>query len=125
MFHNVSLHGNDWKENRKDFAYVEGRISNYPERDKEIEPSTGEIIPGTTHVFEVHTVYTIPFSKAKVDEISQYFRNPLSCIVIDTTGRKYSCGLDEFKDMFYNELVSLKTGYAEYMKNSRGSKVYT
>lgn len=78
LFYNVGLHGNDWKGNRKDFSYVEGLIEGIPVSNYEIEPSTNEVIAGTTQVLEVKKKYTIPFTKAKVEEISQYFRNPLS-----------------------------------------------
>ena len=74
---------------------------------------------------EITKKYTIPFTKAKIEELSKYFRNPLSCIVIAEDGREYSCSLLEFRDMMYDELVNLKTGYTDFMKNRRGTKVYS
>jgi hypothetical protein len=41
----------------------------------------------------------------------------MSFIVVDRSGRKYSCSLDEFKDLPYEELVNLVTGFADYMRN--------
>lgn len=83
------------------------------------------VISGTTQVLEVKREYTIPFTKEKVDEKPKNFRNPLSCIIIAQDGRKHSCTLSEFRDMSYDELVNLKTGYTDFMKNRRGQKVYS
>jgi len=80
-----------------------------PVLNYEIEPSTNKVVPGTTQVLEVTKKYTIPFTKAKVEELSKHFRNPLSCVVVALDGRRYSCSLDEFRDMPYNELVKEKT----------------
>jgi len=124
LFYNVDMSGNDWKGNRKDYNYVEGLVDGMPEFSYEVEPSTNAIIPGTTQVLEVKREYTIPFTKEEVDKISKHFRNPLSCIVIAGDGRKYSVTLEQFKSMSYSELIDMATGYADFMKNRRGSKVY-
>jgi hypothetical protein len=71
-------------------------VDRFPIFNCEVEPSTNAVIAGTTQVLEVTKRYSIPFTKAKVDEISKYFRNPLSCIVIAPEGRKYSVSLDHF-----------------------------
>ena len=125
LFYNVDLSGNDWKGNRKDFSYVEGLVEGMPVFNYEIEPSTNKIIAGTTQVLEVVKKYTIPFTKAKVDELSKYFRNPVSCVVIAPDNRRYSVSLEQFKSLSYSELIDMVTGYADFMKNRRGSKVYT
>ena len=129
LFYNVDLSGNDWKGNRKDFSYVEGVIESMPVFNYEIEPSTNKIIAGTTQVLEVVKKYTIPFTKAKVDELSKYFRNPVSCVIIAPDNRRYSVSLEQFKSLSYQELIDLVTGYTEfikdYQKNRRASKVYT
>ena len=91
----------------------------------EIDPSTQKVISGTTQVQDVTRKYTIPFTKAKVDEISKYFRNPLSCIVVAPDGRKYSVNLEQFKSMSYNELIDMATGYTDFMRQRRGQKVYS
>jgi hypothetical protein len=125
LFYNVELSGNDWKGNRKDFSYMEGVVEGMPIFNYEKSPSNNKIISGTTQVLEIVKEYTIPFKKEKVEELSIWFKNPLSCIVIASDGRKYSCSLDEFRDMPYNELVKEKTGLNEYFRNKRGSKVYS
>ena len=126
LFYNCDMSGNDWKGNRKDWSTLEGVTDGIPVFNYEIEPNTNKVVPGTTQVLEVVKKYTIPFTKAKVDELSKYFvANPLSCIVIAPDSRKYSVTLEQFKSLGYNELIDMVTGYADYMKNRRGSKVYT
>ncbi len=125
LFYNVDMSGKDWKGNRKDYSYVEGLIEGLPIFNYEIDPRTQKVISGTTQVEEVTRKYTIPFSKSAVDEISKYFRNPLSCVVVALDGRRYSCSIDEFRDMSYNELVKEKIGINEYFRSKRGAKVYT
>lgn len=110
LFYNVELSGRDWKGNRKDWTTLEGVIERMPDFHYEIDPSTHAVISGTTQVIEVNRKYTIPFTKAAVEKILPYFKNPLSCITIAEDGRKYSCTLDEFKSMPYKELIELKTG---------------
>jgi hypothetical protein len=124
LYYHVDMSGKDWKGNRKDYNYVEGIAEGIPVFNYEVEPSTNTIIPGTTQVLEVKKEYTIPFTKAEVEKIAPYFRNPLSCIVIAPDGRKYSCSLPHFRDMSYTELIDMATGYADYMKSIRGKKVY-
>ena len=124
LFYNVDMSGRDWKGNRKDFNYVEGVIEGMPEFHYEIDPTTNKVISGTTEVLDVTRKYTTPFSEAKVDEISKWFRHPLSCIVVAPDGRKYSVSLKQFKSMSYDELIDLVTGYGQYMKSVRGKKVY-
>jgi hypothetical protein len=125
LFYNVDMSGNDWKNNRKDYNYVDGVVEGIPVFNYEIEPSTNAIVPGTTQVLEVKKEYTIPFTKAAVEKISPYFRNPLSCIVIAADGRRYSVSLEQFKNMSYNELVDMATGYSDFMRQRRGQKVYS
>jgi hypothetical protein len=125
LFYNKEMSGKDWKGNRKDWFTLEGLTENMPEFHYEIEPSTQKVIPGTTQVLEVKREYTIPFTKAKVEEISRYFKTPLSCIVVAPDGRKYSVNLENFKNMSYNELVDMATGWAEFGRQRRGQKVYS
>ena len=119
LFYNVDLSGRDWKGNRKDFNYIEGVIEGMPEFHYEIDPSTQKVISGTTQVQDVTRKYTIPFTKAKVEELSKHFRVPLSCIIVAPDGRKHSCSLQEFRDSNYDELIDLKTGFSEYMLSRR------
>jgi hypothetical protein len=118
LFYDITLSGRDWQGNRKEFYYREGIMENIPEFDKKIDPATNAVIPGTTQVHEMKTVYTIQFSKQKVNELSQYFTESVSFIVVDkSTGRKrYSCTFQEFTDLAYDELISQKTGFADYVR---------
>jgi hypothetical protein len=125
LYYNLEMSGRDWKGNRKDWATLEGVTEGMPEFFYEVEPSTQKIIPGTTQVLEVKREYTIPFTKAKVEELSIHFKQPLSCIVVAQDGRKYSCSLQEWRDMSFDELVNLKTGFTDFMKNRRGTKMYS
>jgi hypothetical protein len=119
LFYNKEMYGLDWKGNKKSWDTLEGVTDGMPEFSYEIDPTTNKVIAGTTQVLEVTRKYTIPFSKEAVEKIKPYFTSPLSCIIIDpTSGRKYSCSLQEFKDMPYEELINLKNGWTEYM-NSR------
>jgi hypothetical protein len=119
LYYNLEMSGKDWKGNRKDWATLEGVTEGMPEFSYERDASTNKVIPGTTQVLEVKREYTIPFSKAKVEELSKYFRQPLSLILVGQDGRRYSCSLQEFRDMNYDELVNLKTGYTEFMNSRR------
>jgi hypothetical protein len=58
------------------------------------------------------------------NELSKYFRAdpPVECVVEDRAGgRKYSCSLEEFRDMSYEDLVALKTAYlrTDYYRNKQ------
>jgi hypothetical protein len=116
LYYHVLLLGRDWKLNKKDFNYVEGLIEGMPTWHKEIEPSTGKVISGTTQIEEVNKIHTIPWTKVKFDEISRYFTDTVFFVVVDRSGRKYSCNAQEFKNLGYDELVDLKTGRTEYLK---------
>ena len=103
-------------------ALLEGIADNIPMFRYDIDPTNGKVISGSTQVLEVTKQYTIPFKKAKIDELSKFFRNPLSCVVVGGDGRKYSCSFDEFRDIPYNELIKEKTGINEYFRNKRGKE---
>ena len=125
LFYNCELSGRDWKGNRKDFSYLEGVIEGVQLFNYEIDPSTEKVISGTTQVMEVQKKYNIPFTKAKVDEISKHFKHPVHCIIVNGDGRKYSVTLEQFKSLSFQELIDMVTGYADFMKNRRGTKVYS
>jgi hypothetical protein len=126
LFYNVDLYGNDWKGNRKDFSYIEGMVDRFPLFNYEVDPSTNAVIAGTTQVLEVTKRYSIPYSKAHIDSIAKYFKNPLSAIVVAPDNRRYSVNnLEHFKNMNYNELIEMATGFGEFMKNRRGTKMYS
>ena len=87
---------------------------------REIDPQTEQIISETTQVHELKTVYTIPFSKAKVNELSQYFSDDVQFIIKEkaTGGRRYSCIKREFTELDFEELIKSKTGFTQY-QNTR------
>jgi hypothetical protein len=74
-------------------------------------------LTSTTEVHELKTIHTIPFSSKKVEELSEYFADRMSFIVVDrATGRKHSCSRHEFQAMDYEELIDIKTGFTEWKK---------
>lgn len=91
-----------------------------PVFQKKINPQTKEVVPDQTQVLELKDVYTIPFSKQKVNELQKYFTDNVQLIVIDRTGKRYGCrNLAEFTDVGYEDLIDLKTGYADYHRSRR------
>lgn len=117
------LYGHDWQGNRKDFTYLEGIIEGMPEFEHRIDPSTNAIIPGSTLIQEVKPVYTIPFSKQRIEDLSQYFTaNPSFVLKDKTTSKRYICSRQEFTELGYEELLSLKTGFTEFMNMKRGAE---
>ena len=85
----------------------------------EIDPSTDKVIAGTTQVLEVTKKYTIPFTKAAVEKLTPYFRNPVGCVVVGGDSRRYSVNLEQFKSMSYTELIDMVTGFADYLASKR------
>jgi hypothetical protein len=69
------------------------------------------VVSGTTQVNELKTIYTIPFSKEKVDELSPYFSDTIGFSIEGrgTASRRYSCSLEELRDLEWDELVQLET----------------
>jgi hypothetical protein len=67
--YHVLLFAYDWEGNRIDYSYTEGKIENMPVFQKKINPQTKEVVPEHTQVLELKDVYTIPFSKQKVNEL--------------------------------------------------------
>jgi hypothetical protein len=67
---------------------------------------------------QLRDIYTIPFSKEKVEELSKYFSETIGFSIKDkgSGGRRYSCSYEEFVNMEYRELVDLKTGFTDYWK---------
>jgi hypothetical protein len=119
LTYGIELKGKNWKNNKVDFFHTEGVIQGIPTFHQEIDPQTEQIIPETTTVEELRTIHTIPFTKAKIAELSPYFSENVSFIVKDkaTGGKRYSCTKREFTELSYDELIDLKTGWAEYQRN--------
>jgi hypothetical protein len=121
LTYHVSLFGNDWEGNRIDYSYMAGMIEGIPTFYKKIDPQTDEVIPNTTQVLELKTIYTIPFSKAKVNELQKHFSPTVGFIVKDRDigGKRYTCNLEEFRDFTYEELIDIKTGFRDYIRQKR------
>jgi hypothetical protein len=68
-------------------------------------------MPNTTQIQELKNIYTIPFSKEKVEELSKYFSETIGFSIKDkgAGGRRYSCSREKFTNMDYQELVDLNT----------------
>ncbi|HEY7570338.1 MAG TPA: hypothetical protein VH796_03115 [Nitrososphaeraceae archaeon] len=90
-----------------------------PTFHREIDPQTETVIPESTQIHDLKTTYTIPFGKQKVNELAPYFSENVSFAVKEraTGGRRYSCSRREFTEMSYDDLIDLKTGFAEYTRN--------
>jgi hypothetical protein len=114
----VSLVGNDWEGNKIDYSYIEGKIENIPIFHRRVDPQTDQIIPGTTQIQDLHDIFTIPFSKQKVEELTEYFSDTISFYIEERrSGRLYICSIQEFRNTDYDELIDIKSGFAEYRKS--------
>jgi hypothetical protein len=118
LTYHISLFANNWKGNRVDFAHLEGKIESYPIFHNDVDPQTDEIVPGTTQVQDMKTIYTIPFTSKRIQELSPYFSDTITFTIKarEVGGRRYSCTLEEFQNMPYDDLVNLKAGFTDYMK---------
>ncbi|MGC2427105.1 MAG: hypothetical protein WA421_08720 [Nitrososphaeraceae archaeon] len=123
LTYGVELYGRNWEYNQVDFYHHEGIIEGMPQFHNKINPQTEEIDSNATTVHSLKTVYTIPFSKQKVDEISKYFSDSVQFIIKERgSGRKYACNQQEFRDLPYDELISIKNGYSEYIRNRKAQQ---
>jgi hypothetical protein len=119
LTYGILLRGKNWKGNYVNFFHTEGIVQGMPSFHQEIDPQTEQIIQTTTQIQEQKTVYTIPYTKAKIAELAPYFSEDVYFVVKDRTigGRRYSCSIREFTEMNYDDLIDLKTGFAEYTRN--------
>jgi hypothetical protein len=118
LTYHVSMVGNDWEGNRVDYTYMAGVIEGFPKWHRSIDPQTDKVIPNKTQIDEMQTIYTIPYSKQKVNDLQKHFSGTVSFIVRDKAsgGRRYTCSLKEFTDDF-ESLIDLKNGWAEYQRS--------
>jgi hypothetical protein len=110
----MALTAKNWKGNKVSFWYDQGgRIDHYPEFTKEIDPQTDEVVSNTTQINELKTLYTIPWSKEKFNELEPYFSDIIGFSIEGkgTASRRYSCSLEEFRDLEWDELVKARTAY--------------
>lgn len=101
LVYGVELKGKNWKGNKVDFYHTEGLIAGMPTFHKEIDPMTEQIIPESTQVEELKTIYTIPFTKTKIAERKPYFSENVGFVIKDKAvgGRRYSCSRRESTEM--------------------------
>jgi hypothetical protein len=112
LVYGVSLSGINHKGEPVDFYHQEGKIESIPVFERKIDPDTLEVVTGP--LIQNHkTLYTIPFTKAKFDEISKYFTDSVQFAIegSGTSNKRLSCSLDEFRDLPFEELVKIKTSW--------------
>lgn len=99
----LNLKGQDWKGNPTDFTILTGRYEK-PLFRLEKNPETQEI--STTQVTSHQTIYTIPFSKQKLDELIEMAVEPVSMIVVAPSGKRFGItSLEDFKNGAIDDLI--------------------
>jgi hypothetical protein len=128
LTYGVALQGKNWKGNTRDFYHMEGYVTDgcregLPIFHRDVDPMTDEVISGTTQMSGHKPFYTIPFTKEKVDELSEYFTEQHSFSLKDNvSGRRYTCTLSEFRDLPYEELINLRTGLTDYLQSRQSQQ---
>jgi hypothetical protein len=117
----------DWRHNPISFTPSSQGVYKIPRFRVEIDPNTNEPRPETARIESQITQYDIPFTKEKAMELLGMFSEeiepgPHNLAIVDSSGRRFSCNVDEFVNMDYDELVNIKTGFSEYMKERKGAK---
>lgn len=118
LLYNVSLIGEDWKGNVQDFGTLMGRYEK-PIFRLDKDPATQTIT--TTQISSHKTIYDIPYTKQKLDELLNMASEPVSMIVYGSAGRRLGVlSLDDYKNGSLEDLVmcankgkSLETVLAE------------
>jgi hypothetical protein len=123
LMHHSLYKSYDWKRNKISWTFLEGRISK-PIFHVDIDPNTGEIIDNSAMVDGHETIYDIAYTKEKAQELVDMYSTDAAfqLIVVDQNGRKYSCAVDEFVNGDYDELISIKSGFAQYMEERQERK---
>lgn len=104
---NLNLKGEDWKGNPTDFTILTGRYEK-PVFRLEKNPETQEI--STTQVTSHQTVYTCPYSRAKLDELLEMSVEPVSMIVVAPSGKRFGItSLEDFKNGAIDDLIQSAT----------------
>lgn len=123
LFYGVNLFGVNHVGDPVDFYHIEGQVPNVPVFGKKINPDTLEI--EFSPIIHSHkTLFTIQFSKSKVEEISKYFTDSVQFAIegLGTGGVKtLSCNYEEFTKLDWDELVRVKTAYmsTDYHRNKK------
>jgi hypothetical protein len=126
LVYDITLGAHDWMGNLLNYYYgtigkvTDGTTDGMPEfhYSFKFNHDTGRMDRDVASVQGHQPYYTIPFSKQKLEELSEFFKEPLTFVIVDkATGKKYSCNQREFTELEYQELIDLKTGFSDYMKN--------
>jgi hypothetical protein len=103
LTYNVHFLGKDWKGNDQDFDTLMGRYEK-PVFRLDKDPSTQEVT--STQISSHRTVYDVPFSKNKLDDLLDMSAEPLSLIVYGSAGRKYGLqSVDDFREGAIEDLI--------------------
>lgn len=104
---NVVLRGKDWKGNDVEFAILKGRYEK-PVFRLEKNPETQEL--STTQITSHQTIYTDPYTPAKLDELFEMTVDPLSTIVVTPSGKRFGIlSLEDFKNGSIEDLIQSAT----------------
>lgn len=114
----VTYRGHDYKGNELTFTTLVGQYE-IPKFVKLRSMTTNEdgTSQETVQVNGHEVVYDIPFTKVTFDKLIEQM-NPdahLYLMIIDHTGRKYSCSSKEFREDSYEEIIDRKNGFADYL----------
>ena len=123
----VCYRSEDWRYNPISFSPSSQGVYKMPRFRTEIDVNTNEPKPGTAQIDTHHTFYDIPFSKNKILELLGMFSEdmepgPSNLTVVDSGGRRHSCNREEFVNEGFDDLVNLKTGFADYMADREKSR---
>lgn len=103
IFYNVKLTGSDWKGNDTEFTYVKGRYEK-PIFKLEKNPETQKL--SAKEVNSHQRVYDIPFTKESFDKLLEAATDPLSLIVMASSGKKFGIqSVDEFRNGSIDDLI--------------------
>ena len=122
LVYNIILSALNYKGEQITFDDVVGKVGGIPVFTKKINPDSEEI-EYSSDIHDHKTVYSISFSKQKVDELSKYFTDSVQFAIegLGCGGRTYSCSFEELRDLEWDELVKAKTAYlkSDYYRNKQ------
>jgi hypothetical protein len=112
LIYHILLRGLNHKGEGVDFPTLIGKVEGILVFERKVNPDTEEVESGSL-IHDHKTLYTIPFTKAKVDELSNYFIDSIGFVIQGSglAGRTYSCSLEELRDLEWDELVQMKTSW--------------
>ena len=107
LLYNLKLTGQDWKGNDKDFSLLKGRYQK-PIFRLERNPETNETT--APEITSQQTIYTVPYSRQKLEELLQVAVEPISTIVIGPGGKRLGIqSLEDFKNGSIEDLIESAT----------------